>query len=78
MQILKEILECTTKPIIYDGDTGGISEHFVFMVRKLEMNGIDFLADTNALIYLLNGKSCMRPFLQNKLAFSVISEMELL
>ena len=40
MQILKEILECTTKPIIYDGDTGGISEHFVFMVRKLEMNGI--------------------------------------
>ena len=42
------------------------------------MNGIDFLADTNALIYLLNGKSCMRPFLQNKLAFSVISEMELL
>ena len=42
------------------------------------MNGIDFLADTNALIYLLNGNSCMRPFLQNKLAFSVISEMELL
>lgn len=40
MQILKEILECTTKPIIYDGDTGGISEHFVFMVKKLEMNGI--------------------------------------
>ncbi len=40
MQILKEILEVTTKPIIYDGDTGGISEHFVFMVKKLEMNGI--------------------------------------
>lgn len=42
------------------------------------MNGIDFLADTNALIYLLNGSSCMSPFLQNRLAFSVISEMELL
>ena len=42
------------------------------------MNGTDFLADTNALIYLLNGNSCMRPFLQSKLAFSVISEMELL
>ena len=42
------------------------------------MNGTDFLADTNALIYLLDGNSCMSPFLQNKLAFSVISEMELL
>lgn len=42
------------------------------------MNGTDFLADTNALIYLLNGNSCMTPFLQNKLAFSVISGMELL
>ena len=42
------------------------------------MNGTDFVADTNALIYLLNGNSCMIPFLQSKLAFSVISEMELL
>ena len=42
------------------------------------MNGIDFLADTNALIYILNGNSCMTPFLQNELAFSVISELELL
>ena len=25
------------------------------------MNGIDFLADTNALIYILNGNSCMPP-----------------
>jgi predicted nucleic acid-binding protein len=42
------------------------------------MNGINFLADTNALIYLLNGNSCMNPYLQKTLAFSVISEMELL
>ena len=42
------------------------------------MNGIDFVADTNALIYLLNGNSCMLPFLNKSLAFSVISEMELL
>ncbi len=42
------------------------------------MNGIDFLADTNALIYLLNGNSCMTPYLQKSLSFSVISEMELL
>ena len=38
------------------------------------MNGINFLADTNALIYLLNGNSCMSPFLQSKFAFSVMSE----
>ena len=42
------------------------------------MNGINFVADTNALIYLLNGNSCMLPFLNKNLAFSVISEMELL
>ena len=42
------------------------------------MNGINFLADTNALIYLLNGNSCMNLYLQKTLAFSVISEMELL
>lgn len=42
------------------------------------MNGIDFLADTNALIYLLNGNQCMSMYLEKCLAFSVISEMELL
>ncbi|MCR5623118.1 MAG: phosphoenolpyruvate mutase [Treponema sp.] len=40
LQGLTEILECTTKPIIYDGDTGGLTEHFVFTVRTLERNGI--------------------------------------
>jgi len=40
MQDLNNILECTTKPIIYDGDTGGKLEHFVFTVRTLERNGI--------------------------------------
>lgn len=40
MQSLTDILECTTKPIIYDGDTGDIAEHFVFTVRTLERNGI--------------------------------------
>ncbi len=37
---LTDILECTTKPIIYDGDTGGLAEHFVFAVRTLERNGV--------------------------------------
>lgn len=42
------------------------------------MNGIDFLADTNALIYLLNGDSCMFPYLEKNLTISIISTMELL
>ena len=40
IEILKDILMYTTKPIIYDGDTGGNAEHFVFMVRTSEMNRI--------------------------------------
>jgi len=35
---LTNILECTTKPIIFDGDTGG--NHFAFTVRTLERNGV--------------------------------------
>ncbi len=42
------------------------------------MNGINFVADTNALIYLLNGNPCMTPYLDKSLVYSVISEMELL
>lgn len=37
---LNDILEVTTKPIIYDGDTGGIPEHFLFTVKTLERLGI--------------------------------------
>jgi phosphoenolpyruvate mutase len=37
---INDMLECTTKPMIYDGDTGGKSEHFVFTVRTLERLGI--------------------------------------
>ena len=40
LQSLTDILECTTKPIIFDGDTGGLLEHFIFTVRTLERNGI--------------------------------------
>jgi phosphoenolpyruvate phosphomutase len=34
------LLECTTKPIIFDGDTGGKIEHFAFTVRTLERLGV--------------------------------------
>lgn len=37
---LNDALECTTKPIIYDGDTGGKIEHFAFTVRTLERHGV--------------------------------------
>ena len=37
---LNDALEVTTKPIIFDGDTGGKVEHFGFTVRTLERLGI--------------------------------------
>jgi len=37
---LNDSLEVTTKPVIYDGDTGGKTEHFVFTVRTLERLGV--------------------------------------
>jgi len=37
---LNEILETTTKPIIFDGDTGGAPEHFAFTVKTLERLGV--------------------------------------
>ncbi|MBK8982191.1 MAG: phosphoenolpyruvate mutase [Ignavibacteria bacterium] len=40
LHTLNDIAEVTTKPIIYDGDTGGRTEHFVFTVRTLERLGV--------------------------------------
>uniref|UniRef100_UPI004048A9CF phosphoenolpyruvate mutase n=1 Tax=Polynucleobacter sp. TaxID=2029855 RepID=UPI004048A9CF len=40
MTTLNEVLEVTTKPIIYDADTGGKAEHFHFTVRTLERLGV--------------------------------------
>lgn len=37
---IEEIMEVTTKPIIFDGDTGGREEHFVYNVRTLERLGV--------------------------------------
>ncbi len=36
---LNQALEVTTKPMLFDGDTGGLPEHFTFMVRTLERLG---------------------------------------
>lgn len=40
LQTINEILDVSTKPIIVDGDTGGLIEHFPFTVRTLERNGV--------------------------------------
>lgn len=40
MEVLNDILETTTKPIIYDADSGGPAEHFTFTVRSLERLGV--------------------------------------
>ena len=40
MNTISDILEVTSKPIIYDGDSGGLTEHFVLMVRTLEREGV--------------------------------------
>ncbi len=40
LDTLNHIIEATTKPIIVDGDTGGIPEHFVFLVKTLERFGV--------------------------------------
>ena len=40
LQSINSILNVTTKPIIFDGDTGGIKEHFNFTVKSLERLGV--------------------------------------
>lgn len=37
---IEQILEVTTKPIIVDVDNGGLTEHFVFLVKTLERLGV--------------------------------------
>ena len=37
---IEDVMEVTTKPIIFDGDTGGLTEHFVYNVRSLERMGV--------------------------------------
>lgn len=40
LRTIDDIMEVTTKPIILDGDTGGLAEHFVYNVRTLERMGV--------------------------------------
>ena len=40
MATVQEILDITNKPLILDGDSGGLVEHFVLAVRTLERTGV--------------------------------------
>jgi len=42
------------------------------------VNGINIVVDTNFLIYLLNGESFIKPFLNNTFFISDVTEMEML
>jgi len=43
LRTIDDIMEVTTKPIIFDGDTGGLTEHFVYTVRSLERIGVSMV-----------------------------------
>jgi phosphoenolpyruvate phosphomutase / 2-hydroxyethylphosphonate cytidylyltransferase len=40
LSTINDILEVTTKPIILDGDTGGLVEHFIYTVKSIERLGV--------------------------------------
>ena len=40
---IDDIMEVTTKPIIFDGDTGGLAEHFTYTVKSLERMGVSMV-----------------------------------
>jgi len=40
MNTLHDVLDVTTKPIIYDGDSGGDAQRFPYLVRTLERLGV--------------------------------------
>ncbi len=40
LQNINDTFAVTTKPLIYDADTGGIPEHFAFTVKSLERVGV--------------------------------------
>ena len=40
LRTLNDILDITTKPVLYDGDSGGRAEQFAFLVRSLERLGV--------------------------------------
>ena len=52
LEDINDILDATTKSIIYDGDNGGPQEHFVFTVKSLERLGISAI--------IIEDKTCLK------------------
>ncbi|MBQ5539803.1 MAG: type II toxin-antitoxin system VapC family toxin [Bacteroidales bacterium] len=42
------------------------------------MNGIDYIADTNTMLYITVNNPCIHPYVVKNLGISVVTEMELL
>lgn len=40
LRVIEQVLRASSLPLIFDGDTGGLSEHFVHRVRELERKGV--------------------------------------
>ena len=45
LDTIEQIMEVTTKPIILDGDSGGLVEHFQYLVATLERIGVSAVDD---------------------------------
>lgn len=43
LRTIDDIMEVTTKPVIFDGDTGGLAEHFIYTVKTLERMGVSMV-----------------------------------
>ena len=54
MHSLNDIIEVTTKPIIYDANTGGKPEHFEFTIRTLERLGVSAAVIEDKIVYKKN------------------------
>ena len=68
LETINQIFEVTTKPVIFDGDTGGKEEHFVFTVRTLERLGVSAV--------IIEDKQGQKEF--PKLGTDVIQELAIL
>ena len=58
---ISDVMEVTTKPIIFDGDTGGLTEHFVYTVRTLERLGVSAVIIEDKIGLKKNSLFVMKP-----------------
>tara|TARA_B100000900_G_scaffold390195_1_gene383701 strand:- start:2170 stop:3468 length:1299 start_codon:yes stop_codon:yes gene_type:complete len=54
LNVVNEIFEVSTKPMIFDADTGGKIEHFEFTVRSLERTGVSAVVIKDKIVFNQN------------------------